>query len=134
MHLPIKLKIMENINSIAREQLKEKIENDEDFVLIDVLGPKSYSQIHLPNAINLPIESENFIKRIGKELDDKGKEIIVYCGSYSCHLSSAATKKLVKAGYSNVTEYDGGLKDWAAAGYPFEGDNIEQRKEALLGE
>lgn len=125
---------MEDITQISREQLKKKIDNNEDFVLIDVLGPKSYSQLHLPKAINLPIESENFIERVEKEVSDKDKEVIVYCGSYSCHLSSAAAKKLVKADYSNVKEYDGGLKDWAAADFPFKGDKIEETREALLGE
>ena len=125
---------MDNINSIAREELKKKIDNEEDFVLVDVLGPKSYSQIHLPGAINFPIESEAFVEDVEKEVEDKEKEIIVYCGSFSCHLSSAAAKKLVDAGYKNVTEYDGGLKDWAAADYPFEGGKVEERKEALLGE
>lgn len=125
---------MSEVNSISREELKKKIDKEEDFILIDVLGAKSFSKIHLPKAINLPIESENFIERVEEEVEDKEEEIIVYCGSFSCHLSSAATKKLIKAGYSNVIEYDGGLKDWAAADYPFKGSEVEKVKEALLGE
>ena len=61
---------------ITREELKEKMERGDDFVLVDVLDEPYYRQSHLPGAINLPLES---VGEAADVLSDKSAEIIVYC-------------------------------------------------------
>ena len=113
---------MEKFSTITREELNKKIDEGGDFVLIDVLGEMSHAQKHLPGAINIPGGSENFVTEVEKALGgDKGKEVIVYCGSFSCQASPAAAGKLADAGFTNVVDFEGGLADWEEAGYPFEG-------------
>ena len=39
---------------VSRDDLKEKIERGEEFVLVDALSPLSYATSHLPGAISMP--------------------------------------------------------------------------------
>ncbi len=64
------------METITREQLEEKIDRGEDFVLVDTLGEEYYRQSHLPGAINLPLEN---IDRAVEVLPNKEAEIVVYC-------------------------------------------------------
>ncbi len=64
------------METITREQLEEKIDRGEDFVLVDTLGEEYYRQSHLPGAINLPLEN---IDRAEEVLPNKEAEIVVYC-------------------------------------------------------
>jgi len=88
---------MEKFSTITREELKKKMNEGGDFVLIDVLGAMSYAERHLPGAISIPGNDENFVAEAEKALGgDKSKEVIVYCGSFSCQASPAAAGKLAE--------------------------------------
>jgi len=103
--------------TITREELKQKIDAMEDFVLIDVLLPESYQREHLPDAVNIPLY------KIDEETTThlpRDKEIVVYCGSFECTASPAAARRLEELGFTNVIDYEGGLADWREAGYPVE--------------
>jgi len=52
---------------------------------------------------------------------DENDEIVVYCSDVACVASKYAYLGLVEHGYTNVRRYEGGLCDWAEAGYPLEG-------------
>ncbi|MDD5163198.1 MAG: rhodanese-like domain-containing protein [Candidatus ainarchaeum sp.] len=105
------------ITVISREELKEKIDNGEKFLLVEVLSREEYGQGHLPNAINIPLSE--LPERASKELE-KEKEIIVYCSDFSCRASGTAAHFLLHMGYQNVKEFAGGKKQWVQAGYPIE--------------
>jgi rhodanese-related sulfurtransferase len=47
---------------------------------------------------------------------------VVYCTDPACVASQFAYQWLVEAGYTNVRRYEGGLSDWAAAGYQLDSD------------
>ena len=44
------------MNEITREELWQRIESGDEFVLVDALAPMSFAHSHLPGAINLPPE------------------------------------------------------------------------------
>ena len=114
---------MENektFKSINASELKKKLDAGDDFVLVDVLGEEYYEKRHVPKAINLPITSENFEEEARNKLPDKERPVIVYCASKMCLASPGAAKKLVEMGYSNITDFEGGIKEWEEAGYSFE--------------
>jgi rhodanese-related sulfurtransferase len=65
--------------TISRDQLKEKIDRKDNFLLVETLPATAYHHNHLPGAINLPPES---IASLASEiLPDKNAEIVVYCAS-----------------------------------------------------
>ncbi|MFQ5965029.1 MAG: rhodanese-like domain-containing protein [Candidatus Scalinduaceae bacterium] len=105
------------LKHITREALKGMIDRNENFILVDVLRPESYEEEHIPGSINIPLED---IGEKAKKHLDSDKEIIVYCGSFQCNMSSQAAEELIKLGYKDVYDYDGGLQDWKDAGFPLE--------------
>ncbi len=66
----------EGVATISREELRDKIDGGEDFVLVDVLDEPFYRHSHLPGAINIPLDE---IGTAEKEIPDRDTEIVVYC-------------------------------------------------------
>ena len=120
---------MENFKVITHEELKKKIDSKENFALIDTLGEFSYDRAHLPGAVMIDGHQSDFVAQVEKTFPDKNQEIVVYCASFSCPLSGESAAKLAAAGYKNVSAFEGGLMDWAQAGYDFEGNQAKEMKE-----
>ena len=67
------------VATITREELKQKIEGEDKFQLVETLPSAAYDHAHLPGAINLPPDQ---VKELAsKLLPDKSAEIVVYCSS-----------------------------------------------------
>ena len=47
-------------------------------VLVDVLTPESFAAMHIPGAINLPVDEIN--RRAPELLPDRRADIVAYCG------------------------------------------------------
>ncbi len=104
------------MNVISRDELKAKLDNGEKFKLVMTLNDWAYNAKHIPGSINVSRMED------ATRLLDPEDEIVVYCSDSACIASQAAYQYLVKRGYINVRRYSGGLADWDAAGYPFEGE------------
>lgn len=65
--------------TISRDELKQKIDRGDNFVLVETLAPETYHHAHLPRAINLPPGEVK--ERAATVLPDKSAEIVVYCAS-----------------------------------------------------
>lgn len=83
---------------------------------LDCREPKEYKSGHIPGAMNIPRGLLEF--KIAKKVSDKNTEIVIYCkkGGRGC----LAAFNLVRMGYKNVKNLDGGWKAWAKAGNPVE--------------
>lgn len=83
------------------------MQEETDFVLLDVRTQEEYASGHIPGAICIPNET------IGSEeipeLPDKDQLILVYCRSGN--RSKQASQKLAEQGYTNVVEF-GGINGW----------------------
>jgi len=109
--------------TITAQELKQKIDNKEDFILVDALSENSYDMRHIPGAVNIPNGSDflsQFEEKIGAPKD---KEIITYCSSATCMASVQAAETLEKTGYTNVGHYKDGIAGWQQASYEFEEEN-----------
>jgi 3-mercaptopyruvate sulfurtransferase SseA len=60
------------MKTITREEIKDKMDRGDDFVVVDTLGAEYYRDSHLPGAINLPLEE---VDRAEEVLPDKEVEI-----------------------------------------------------------
>ncbi len=67
------------LNTISRDELKQKIDRRDDFVLIETLPETAYQHAHLPGAINLP--PDKVTSDAPWLLPDKHADIVVYCSS-----------------------------------------------------
>ena len=100
----------DNEDNITAKELKEMIDNKEDFELIDVREKMEYDSENIKNSKLVPlseIKNNNF-----GELDDidKNKKIVLYCRVSG--RSSLVQKMLKEKGYSNVKNLSGGIAAW----------------------
>jgi rhodanese-related sulfurtransferase len=109
---------------ISREELWEKLERGDDFVLVDALAPMSYAHSHLPGAINLPPEWVD--ERGPRRIPDRDTEVVVYCANSTCDSSVEVANRLLELGYRHVSHYPGGKREWIEAGLPLEGGGVER--------
>ena len=65
------------MKTISREDLKEKIDRGDDFVLLEALSEASYGRAHLPGAIRF--QDMDLIPDL---LPDKSTEVVAYCSSF----------------------------------------------------
>ena len=92
---------------ITADEAAQMMNEETDFVLLDVRTQEEYASGHIPGAICIPNET------IGSEeipeLPDKDQLILVYCRSGN--RSKQASQKLAEQGYTNVVEF-GGINGW----------------------
>lgn len=106
-------------NTINRDELRRRLqESPGRVILVDVRDRPDFEAEHIRGAISIPLPELSM--RVRREFGKK-EEIIVYCGSFECPLSTKAAELLEKNGYERVMVYEGGLKDWRVAGFLTEG-------------
>jgi rhodanese-related sulfurtransferase len=105
--------------TVTVEELREKLERGDDFVLVDALAPMAYAHSHLPGAINMPPNAVDTI-RCAKRMPDLDIEIVVYCANVKCDDSVVTGERLRELGYTNVRHYEGGKDEWRGLGLPLE--------------
>ncbi len=69
---------MADFETLDRDQLKEKIDRGDDFVLVETLPETAFKKRHLPGAVNL-----DDVGRIPELLPDKEAEIVTYCTNFN---------------------------------------------------
>ncbi len=105
--------------AIRREDLKTLLDGGSKVVLVEVIGPNTFREYHLPGAIRIPVD-DNFEREIKAAVPDKDTPVVVYCLDLGCKASPRAARRLDELGYRNVYDYEAGKVDWRAAGLPIE--------------
>ncbi len=67
------------VKTISRDDLREKIDRGDKFLLVETLPRITYAHAHLPGAINLP--PDEIAQLAPQLLPEKNADIVVYCGS-----------------------------------------------------
>ena len=67
------------VKTISRDELREKIDHGDNFVLLETLPLIAYQHAHLPGAINMPPDQVTALA--AKLLPGKHADIVVYCAS-----------------------------------------------------
>ncbi|MCL9684356.1 rhodanese-like domain-containing protein [Legionella maioricensis] len=101
------------IKEITPQALKDKMDQQEPFALIDVREDNEWPTGHIPTAIHM---SKGIIERdIEKAIPDNHTPIVVYCsGGFRCALVADSLQQM---GYSQVYSLESGLRGWLDAGY-----------------
>ena len=99
------------VNEITAEQLRARLDQGEDFELLDIRSEPEVQQGILPGSKHLPMHL------IPLKLQDlpKDRDVVLYCrsGARSFH----ACAFLMQHGVRNVINLRGGILDWARSGY-----------------
>ena len=88
---------------------------DEGATVIDVRTPAEFAAGHIPDAVNIDVESGSFADEIADL--DQAETYVVYCRTG--RRSALAADQMAEAGFTSVKDL-GGLSSWANAGYPVE--------------
>jgi rhodanese-related sulfurtransferase len=88
----------------------------ENSVIIDVRTPGEYESGHIKNAININVSDSNFQEKIAQL--NKNEKVYVYCKIGS--RSNKAANILVKNGFKQVYDLNGGIISWQRANLPLE--------------
>ena len=95
-------------------ELKEKLDRNDDFVLIDIREQDEYAQGFIADAPHIP---RGFLElRIENEESDRDKEIVLYCAGGN--RSALAAQSLEAMGYTNVISMREGFTGWRNGGFP----------------
>jgi len=93
------------MKEISVKELKEKIDNNEDFQLIDVRETFEYDTSNLDGE-NIPLASV----LLEKDKISKDKPVVVHCRSGK--RSAQAINLLENEGYTNLSNLKGGILAW----------------------
>lgn len=109
------------MNEISTQELVALRESDRKFVLLDCRGVDYFNWEHIPGAQN--IRWKYIAEKTQHSIPDKNTLIVTYCDGFTCKASVRCYENLLKAGYTNLLEYSGGIADWVAHGNATESHN-----------
>ena len=117
-HSPRFLNIVEDAKSRVKEttvdEVKQKLDRGEKFLLVDVREESEFAKDHLPGAIHL---GKGTIERdVEARAPDLNTPMVLYCGGG--FRSAMAADNLQKMGYRNVLSMDGGIRVWREKNLP----------------
>jgi rhodanese-related sulfurtransferase len=101
---------------ITLPQLKSAIASKQ-VTLLDVNGPVSYANGHIPGAIDFTAHTANLASVLPS---DKNALIVAYCGNEHCGAYARAAEAAKKLGYTNVQHFKPGIAGWKEANEPTE--------------
>ena len=113
-----------NVQEVSGQEAKEKQDNDEIDIFLDVREPAEWSAGHIPRAVHVPLGMLHFRGDPASPLADPAltvhlnASIVVYCESGVRSLLGADLLK--KMGYTNVVSMAQGIAGWGRKGYPVE--------------
>lgn len=97
---------------ISAKYVKKVLGNDKALV-IDARPPRKFKKGHVPGSVNIP--TTRFDEHKSSLPEDKGHELIFYCGGYHCPLSPKGADRARALGYSNVKLFQSGYPAWQEA-------------------
>ena len=95
------------IEHVSMDDIVQIMNDNSDYIILDVRTLEEYNEGHIPNAICIP--NETIGKDTVNKLPNKEQLILIYCRSGN--RSKQAAQKLIKLGYTNLIEF-GGIIDW----------------------
>lgn len=81
-------------------------------VIVDVRSEFEYNTLHIKDALNIPLNSSDFIERVKGLRSESDKPIVTYCYGKSCMMSYKAARKAKNKNISNVFVFDTGILGW----------------------
>lgn len=96
------------IKQITVEQLKEKMDRKESFILVDVREEDENRKCKIEGSVLIPLSK--FQERFREALNPD-QEIIVHC--HFGGRSQKASEFLVSQGFQNVSNLAGGIDAWS---------------------
>ena len=108
--------VMGRVDTISTGALKKLIDDNADFVLLDVRTPGETRAARIDAPQHLAITRGWLEMKIFNHVIDKQTPIVTYCGVGI--RSAFAAETLKEMGFTNVRNYEEGLSTWESKSYP----------------
>ena len=95
------------IKYVSMDDIVGIMNENEDYIILDVRTVEEYNNGHIPNAICIP--NETISEDVINKLPNKEQLLLIYCRSGN--RSKQAANKLQELGYTKLVEF-GGIIDW----------------------
>lgn len=109
-----------DVQSISVSALRQLVEAGEAPVILDVRTPGEFAHMHVPGAVNRAMGSVA-LKTWLTMPASREQPVYVICQSGGRSLRVA--QELLSAGFSSVTNVEGGTQAWRDASFPLEQSN-----------
>jgi rhodanese-related sulfurtransferase len=99
------------ITNVTIEQARKLIQErggKADFVVLDVRTPGEFAAGHLPSAVNIDLQAQDFERRLA--VLDRGKSYLVYCRSGN--RSTQAIRAMDRLGFRSLYHMSEGTVGW----------------------
>ena len=83
-----------NIQYVSMNEIKTIMEENENYIILDVRTIEEYNEGHIPNAICIP--NETIDESIIEQLPDKEQLILIYCRSGNRSKQATQTRNSYK--------------------------------------
>lgn len=112
----------QRITETTLEAVRDRLDADEPFVLIDVREDHEWSASRLPGARHM---ARGVLERdVETAFPDTDTPIVLYCGGG--YRSALAADALQRMGYTRVESMDCGFRGWTEAGYPVDESDVPE--------
>jgi 3-mercaptopyruvate sulfurtransferase SseA len=102
------------MNLITRDELRRKLDANEDVTLVMTHSMFAYTTKHIPGSLHFETVADALATL------DRSAEIVVYCADVHCAASVYAYRLLEREGFVHLRRFAGGVAEWEDAGYPLE--------------
>ena len=104
------------IDQISPMELQMRLDMGDEILVLDIRNKDEFLSGHIPGATHVDRDLLEF--RIESLVPDRDTEFVVNCKSGG--RSSLAVEQLVRMGYTNVLNLDGGMLAWMNSGFTVE--------------
>ncbi len=104
---------------MSSTELQQRMQTDDNFILVDVLTEEDFRKEHIPGATNIPLET---LQEAASKHLNKNQRIVVYGNTHDSPRSNEAAALLERLGFRKVSDFDGGINAWKSAGFLTEGE------------
>lgn len=84
-------------------------------LIVDARKQLDFKAGHIPGAMNVPVDSNPELLEEGFRGVPLSTRVVIYCQSEACPYSDIVARRLIAAGYGDISIYRGGWRDWEKA-------------------
>lgn len=104
-----------NAFTLPLDSFYTKIKSQKNPQIIDARSPEEYALNHIEGALNFNLQTENYAKYVAAL--NQSKPVFIY--SIGAGRSGQLAKELLKNGFSDVHDLEGGIAAWIGGGKPY---------------
>ncbi|MGQ7946575.1 thioredoxin domain-containing protein [Flavobacterium sp. WC2509] len=105
----------QNTFTLPIDSFYAKVKEQKNPQIIDARSSDEFAINHINGSVNFNLETKNYAEYVARL--DKSKPVFIY--SIASGRSGQLAKELLKNGFSQVNDLQGGIAAWIGAGKPF---------------